>query len=305
MGITDALGSMGQNLGRSLTGNAVKAILCVRDPKKLAAVEASGKKEKNEEDIKAAALDAVNDINAMDTDILKETKKRLNKKSSVMNFKEFSETSHAKDKGFLPIEVQYNPSSLRLSSTAGLQYDRSCEGSQTQAQIHVTVPSTTLSCELLFDDTNIQDAFMLENNPITNMSTGNVYSAIKSAVKGSFSVRDKVEGLVALFAVPEAKQVIFFWGNMSFRGEMTGAEARYTMFNKKGNPIRASVNISIRQGSKLEYKVDKEYWNWAFDRAFGVLDASGENGVLGVNNETSGQSKASKIMNNNLLNLKL
>jgi len=303
MGVMDSLGAMGQNLGRSLTGNVMKAVLCVRDPKKLA----TNIKAKNEKDyadeIKDYVTAAVTDISNMDVEILTETKKRLNKKGAVMTLDELKDKTSGK--GYLPIEVQYNPTSLRLSSSAGLQYDRSGEGAQTQAQIHTTVASSTLSCELLFDDTNIQDAFMLENNPVTNMSTGNVYSAVKSAIKGNFSVRDKVEGLVALFAVPEAKQVIFFWGNMCFRGEMTGAEARYTMFNKKGNPIRATVNISIRQGSKEEYKADKQYWNWAFDRAFGVLDETGMAGVPGVNNEVNGQSTASSFLNNNLLNLRL
>ena len=285
MGITDALGSMGQNLGRSLTGNIVKAVICVRDPKKVKARESDGQ---------VAITAAKEDMKALDKKLLEETKKRLKNKSAVMTLDDLEKQT--KNSGFIPIEVQYNPGSIRLSSSAGLQYDRSGEGAQTQAQAHETVPSTTLSCELLFDDTNIQDAFMLENNPVTNLSTGNVYSAIKSGVHGKYSVQSKVEGFISLFAVPQAKEVIFFWANMCFRGEMTGAEVRYTMFNKKGYPIRASVNISIRQGSRDEFKVDKEYWNWAFDRAFGEA---------GINNETSGKSTLDNVMSNNLLNLKL
>ena len=285
MGITDALGSMGQNLGRSLTGNIVKAVICVRDPAKV-----KEKEKDSQEDIKDAKAKMVD----LDKKLLEETKKKLNAKSAVMTYDDLKKQTDKS--GFIPIEVQYNPGSIRLSSSAGLQYDRSGEGAQTQAQAHETVPSTTLSCELLFDDTNVQDAFMLENNPVTNLSTGNVYNAVKSGVHGKYSVQSKVEGFISLFAVPQAKEVIFFWANMCFRGEMTGAEVRYTMFNKKGYPIRASVNISIRQGSRDEFKVDKEYWNWAFDRAFGKA---------GVNSETAGKSTLDNVMSNNLLNLKL
>ncbi len=297
------LDAIKQNLTRSLTGNIVKAVLCVRDPSKI----------DDDEDAQKAKGDAA----ALNESLLKDIQKRLDKAGKkkgaaaavggVANAVTGSNSSTSqtyddikdkvKDKGYIPIEVQYNPTTLRLSTTAGFQLERDSSSTTAQISSFDAVPSTILYCDLMFNDTNIQDAFMLENNPVTNLSTGNVYSAIKSAAKGKYSVQDQMEGLVSLFAVPQAKEVIFFWGNMSFRGEMVDATANYTMFNKKGYPIRGVVSIQIRQGAKIqEYSAEHKYWNWAFDRCFGKK---------GINDEKGGQSTFEKVTNNNLLNLRL
>ena len=61
----------------------------------------------------------------------------------------------------------------------------------------------------------------------------------------------------------ETRQVVFFWSEMAFAGEVVSIDARYTMFNPIGNPIRAVVKLTIRQGEAEE--VVETYWNNAFN----------------------------------------
>ncbi len=293
MGVGDYLGGIGQNVKNSLSGNISKAVLCLRDPEKITA---------NDEDTIADAEKA-NDA------ILKKTQAKLKKPSSgVVTLDDIE--GDVTTNGFIPFQVQYNPGSIRLNSSAGMHYNRTGEGANSQIEMHEAIPATTLSCELLFDDTNIMDAFMLENNPITNLSVGNTYNAIKSAAHGDYSVKEQIEGFTALFASGATKQVIFFWSNMSFNGELVGAESRFTMFNKAGHPIRGTVSISIRQGmlNPAHYKAERIYWNNAFDRAFSGGAAEDPNNAEanrgGINAE-SGGSKLNSALNNNILNLRL
>ncbi len=37
----------------------------------------------------------------------------------------------------------------------------------------------------------------------------------------------------------------FVWGDMDYQGLLNSIQARYTMFNSKGEPIRAQVNFSL------------------------------------------------------------
>ncbi len=288
-----------QNLGRSLSGNVIRGIIAFRDPEGLIK-DGKVTPDKPDEDFKGIAK--------INEKLLEAAEKIMKKGSATMSFDEVAKIVEA-DTGvegqkYFPIPVQYNPSSIRLYTSVGKQYGRSGTGMDTEQTTFDAPPSTTLSCELLFDDTNIQDAFMLDSNPVTNLSFGNVYSAIKSASKGKYSVKAQIDIFLALFALPQAKQVIFFYGNMSFRGEIVGADARYTMFNKKGNPIRGTIALEIRQGSKDSSKPQQgkqnfggyneaaAYWNRAFDRCFGEA---------GVNSEAGGRSNGG----NALINLKL
>ena len=159
--------------------------------------------------------------------------------------------------------------------------------------------STELSFELLFDDVNIMDSFMLSDNPLTNMSTGNLLQSGKSLynnIKGEgYSVQEQMEVMLALLTIQSARQVIFFWGSMSFRGEVTAVSSTFTMFNKKGNPVRGKVGVTIRQGhsgnsAEAKFKYDETYWNNAFDRVF---------------TDEIQQPSTLDNLSNNLLNLKL
>lgn len=279
-----------QNLGRSLTGNAVKAVLCVRAPK---VVEKENDPEKK--DSLKELEKAIKDVNTINDKLMEMAEESLKGRKASSTYSDIKDIVEGND--YIALEVQFNPSTLRLTTSAGMQTKYGEDAADLTVQSVPAPAATDLSFELLFDDVNSQDAFMLADNAITNTSTGNVYQAIKSAAKSKFSVQRQMEGLLALLSLDSARNVIFFWADMSFRGEVTAISNTYTMFNKKGYPVRGKVGMTIRQGDGSEdadereqiRKYDESYWNKAFDRLF----------TADIKKTTVDK------LSNNLLNLKL
>ena len=291
-----------QNLGRSVTGNNVKAVLCIRKPPDPGAADEEGQQNINDFLNDAKAINDVAGLNRQlmsktnntsDAGVLGMASKALNRRS-VTTYKDIK--GIAEEKNYIALEVQYNPSSLRLDTTAGKQVTTVGEGINKQIRTFETPVSTTLSFELLFDDFNNMDAFMLSDNPLTGASVSNIANTVTSAVKGTYSVQRQMEGLLSLLTINTARHVIFFWGNMCFRGDVTRVNTSYTMFNKKGYPIRGKVSMAIRQGSAANQadagsQYEDSYWNNAFDKTF--------------TDKGNSVSKWKQATNNSLLNLKL
>lgn len=172
----------------------------------------------------------------------------------------------ANQAGFLPIQVQYNPSSISLESAAGTTIRQSVGGGGENTYQQMEMPEeTVLRMELIFDDMNIKDAFMWDN---LRLSAGDVLQAGKSltaAAKGGCSVHTTVEGLVGAICRAQSRIVGVVWNKMYFWGELFGVNAEYTMFNRMGNPVRARVQIQIRQD---ELRTTDQYWNKAYDNLF-------------------------------------
>ncbi len=283
-----------QNLYRSVFGNISKAVLCIRATDKLGKLDPMT--------VDKDAIDAgISDAIELEGELMDKAARALDG-GDVAEYSDIKDD--AESNGYIALEVEYNPSSLRLDTTAGRQMKYSNEGGNTQLQQFDAPPSTTLSFELLFDDVNNMDSFMAGDNPFTGFSASNTINAISSAVKRKYSVQDQMEGLMALLTIEPARHVIFFWGTMCFRGQVTQASATYTMFNKKGYPVRGRLSMSIRQGEDHEsleddeklpdFDYDESYWMDAFEETF------------------KEKSLADKIMggisqgtNNSLLNLKL
>lgn len=285
---------MGQNLTQSLTGNVSKAILCIR---KVDNINPRPQEEdEGVDDLTAGEKSTIDDVIKLNNELLKKAEQTLKGKGTA-SFDDLK--SAAGENNYYALELQYNPASIRLDTSAGRQLKYQGGAGSVQMEEYTAPASTTLSCELLFDDTNNMDAFMLGDNPLTGLTPSNIANTVTSIKKGKYSVRRQMEGLLSLLTVPEARHVIFFWGAMCFRGEMTEVSTRYTMFNKKGYPVRGIVSIQIRQGdgNKDAVGVDKalgyddSYWNSAFSKTFTT--------------DGNGQSTFKKVTNNNLLNLKL
>lgn len=290
-----------QNLGQSASGNISKCILLVRNMSPevemqemdaLAAVPNQG----NDQDGKPIPKN-IQDVIKLNDQLMALAQKTL-KGGKTASFKEVA--SAAKANHYFALEMQYNPTSLRFDTTAGRQVEYSGGAGAPEVQQYTTPAATTLSCELLFNDLNNMDAFMLGDNPVTGLTFSNVKNAVSSAfVKKDYSVLRQMEGLLSLLTLPEARNVIFFWGAMSFRGEMTGVSTRYTMFNKKGYPIRGTLGIQIRQGDSSTsdsnpdqaFHYDDKYWMESFDATFTT--------------QGPGADKWRQALSNSVLNLKL
>ena len=295
-------GSKGmQNLGRSFTGNAVKAVLCIRDPE-TALKENDHEKKNTAEELKGA----IEDVVSLNKELSGMAENSLTGRAGSSTFSDICKALNPAGIGdgekrkYIALEVQFNPSSLRMNTSAGMQTVYGEDSTDPTMQTVRKPAATELYFELLFDEVSSQDAFMLEGNAITNTSVGNVYQAVKSGIKGKHSVQRQMEGLLAMITLDSARHVIFFWADMCFRGEVTALSTTYTMFNKSGYPVRGKVGMTIRQGdsshgaTEAMFKYDEDYWKKAFNRLFkDDKDAA------------SGLDTFNKFANNNLVNLKL
>ncbi len=176
-------------------------------------------------------------------------------------------------KGFIPIQVQYNPASLTLRTSGGNLRQYQSMGNENMNSVTSTdkKTSTTLSVQFIYESIDNADAF---GSSSLGMNVEDVADTIKSGVKklkgAGNSVKKPVEGLVSLMMEKESRQVIFVWNNMFFHGELGSVSANFTMFNKQGNPIKATVDLEIEQtnGNAL-YASDRQYWDDAFNAVFG------------------------------------
>lgn len=177
-------------------------------------------------------------------------------------------------KGFLPMEVQYNPATLRMNSVGGRIKKFETMGNENMNSMTATdkKTSTYLTVQLVFEAISNADAF-LSSDLSVNASAIKTQGAsiIKNALGDGYSVKKQVEGLISLLMEKETRQVIFVWNNIFFHGELTSVNANFTMFNKLGKPIRATVEMQIQQSNgNATFASDTQYWNDAFDAAFGV-----------------------------------
>lgn len=282
------MNTMVQNMVDSLSGNLPKAILCVRDlsqvSKDTTIQETAQKAKELQKKLLKSTEEALNG-RMENRRIGSESFRSLTSKNGIMV-----------DSGYLALEVQYNPNAIYLETQAGKQVQYSGgdlgNGSNNQITQIIQPVATTMSFQLVFDDMNPQDAFMLENIAPT---VGNTISGVSDVIKkkkGGYSVQAQLDGLMSLLTQDVTRQVIFYWARMCFRGELVSVNNRYTMFNKDGNPIRGVVELSIRQGNEGEYRYDERYWEEAFDRAF-------EDSISG---KVSGAKKA---VQNSILNINL
>ncbi len=192
--------------------------------------------------------------------------------------------------GFLPMRVQYNPSSLKMNTVAGTITQYKSMGDDTMNSVQNTdkKASTYLSVQLIFEEINNSDAFgattLSEGGASLSNGVDLAKDVVVNTIGGGYSVKKPCEGLLSLLVYKRLRQVIFVWNNMFFHGELISVSVNYTMFNKKGNPIKATVDLQIQQtNGNASFKSDLEYWNEVLNVAFtknSVFDDVG--GLLGL-----------------------
>ena len=244
-----------QDLGTTLTGSIHKALLFIKKPGGI-------------------------------PDELSEVKKSLLKKKSFKEdpagaFKsQLSKSSELAGKGYHILQVKYNPSKIQMSTKAGCYTQSGPGGEGVNTITQITVPAQTiLNVELVFDDMSIPDAFMWDKftPSIDNVVTGT--SGVVKNLKGKgYSVRKQIDGLLGLISCASNRSVMFYWSEMAFVGELTSVQARYTMFNPAGEPVRGVVRLSIFQNEN-DSKAEDEYWDNAFTNLFGDYSVDEETNV--------------------------
>ena len=138
-----------------------------------------------------------------------------------------SADAHPTEQG-TPIEVQFNPTSMRLAMTNSIDVG-SARGRE--AARHLETSATTLSLDLVFD-------------------TADQASADGEAV----NVRDLSKG-VSRFVLPEVQgsrkqappRVRFAWGTFVFDGVMSQLTEDIDLFSETGVPLRSKVSIAVKE----------------------------------------------------------
>lgn len=178
-------------------------------------------------------------------------------------------------KGYVAMEVQYNPNSINFYSNASGRMrnygNTGDQGFASSSSFSIGV-MVNMRVQLMFDSINIQDAFRMEGMAPTISNGIDMAKNIGTNVAGGgYSVQKPVEGLLSLVNFRKTRQIIFYWSNMFFHGELTDVVANYTMFNKLGHPIRATVDLTMQQSAadKESFGTDEKAWEAAFDACFG------------------------------------
>ncbi len=240
-------GKIAQNAVSTVTGEITKAVLCFKDERKLATGDL--KKEKAEKASTGTGLPGNVSVGA-----LKAYTPSVGK--VIQNFVAGVAGGKPCATGYdYSIEVQFNPSSIRLQGNAGDDDVAAMNYSQTgrpgisrgAMRLHMQ-----MSVDLIFDQESNLAAFRqdLLDLDAHNLATQGISAGISkglSKLTGAqkVSVQQIVEAFIALMRIKYTRMVCFLWGDLKYEGMVRQVQNEYTMFDMFGNPIRARVRLSI------------------------------------------------------------
>lgn len=133
-------------------------------------------------------------------------------------------------------EVPFNPSELRFERQNGRKTEKKNwqKEKETIGQTYLcqaVTPDIVMKVKLIFDRTLYEDD----------------------------SVQQEVEGFLATARDPFTRFIIFQWKEIQFQGILTSVSAQYQMFSSLGNPVRASVELSITGQKSQTELMAKDY----------------------------------------------
>ncbi|MCI9436354.1 MAG: hypothetical protein HFH85_04140 [Lachnospiraceae bacterium] len=167
--------------------------------------------------------------------------------------------------------VQFNPSELSLSGYGGgrvAKTDFSGKGggiSYEAAEVRIV-----LNVKLIFDKVDPRDAFLSDklSSSVTAMAQGAVRTTREALGKKDNSVQTQVEGFIAALRSKYTNRITFHWGDMNYPGVLNRVSSQYTMFNVKGQPIRAVVNLSLVCADAEVSPFSMGIWQKHYEEAF-------------------------------------
>ena len=303
-----AAGGVMANLGTSAQGMFTdgagdKAILCIY----LAEINKTGGN--RQEDFASE----FKQINEMQTKLLKSARSKLKAPTSLNPLNLVGSQSSDKigdldteNTNFLRFRVQYNPATIRLYSVNGKIQSRKPEEGVDKLNVYTFTGKSKLSFDLIFDDCDNMNAFMLNDVVNTNI-TGVANKGLNTLSHGgnNYSVRKRMDAIMSLLSTSATQQVIFYWANMAFRGAITDVGNKFIMFNPQGHPIRGEMHIELTQdNAQKQFLYNDKYWTEAFSQTF-KRKTAGKLVSEGLEASAGGSSAVNKAFNNNFINLGL
>ncbi len=178
------------------------------------------------------------------------------------------------------IEVQFNPSSIKISGHAGDDDVQITSYSQDGCGIHRGSANLQMdfSVSLIFDQVSNTAAF--QQDLLTISSSRGIQTGAKIAgdMVGSLlgggkpqSLQVTVEAFIAALRNDKTRMVCFEWGELMYEGMLRQVNTNYTMFDMLGNPVRAEVSLVIYLMETSEKGISdytNRYWQVAYEEAF-------------------------------------
>lgn len=167
--------------------------------------------------------------------------------------------------------VQFNPSELSLSGFGGGRVAKTVFSNQdSKISYESAAVRITLNVKLIFDKVDPQDAFMSDklSASATAMAQGAVRSVRRAVGKKDDSVQKEVEGFIAALRSNYTRRITFYWGTMNYPGVLNRVSSQYTMFNVKGQPIRAVVSLSLVCADEEVSSGNMGVWQRYYEEAF-------------------------------------
>ncbi len=138
------------------------------------------------------------------------------------------------------ISFTFNPSSYSISTSPSYKTVRHLM-QDTEKEEFIGGVNRTLTASLIFDSFSDSDLF-------SSSSVNSLTEGVENKLK---PVTDKLKKLEQACHVSgethKPPLVIFSWGNLNFKGHIKSYSVNYTMFSMEGKPIRATVNLSIKE----------------------------------------------------------
>lgn len=139
----------------------------------------------------------------------------------------------------------FNPSAYTIRSTPLYQTVKKL-GQDNTGSVFISGAARELSAVLYFDSASDSDLLPLFLTP--ELSRALPMATLENQLK---PVTDKTKLLAEAVRVAGEQHtpptVIFSWGNLNFKGKISSLSEEYTMFSMEGKPIRAKVNITIKE----------------------------------------------------------
>ena len=82
------------------------------------------------------------------------------------------------------------------------------------------------------------------------------------------SIQTEVEGFIAALRNSRTRLMTFNWGNFCYTGVLRSVGANYTMFNPNGEPVRATVDLSMVCADDEQWPNSLSVWQQRYINAF-------------------------------------
>ncbi len=204
------------------------------------------------------------------------------------------------------LTFQFNPSTLRIAAYGGgmtpiadygVDDGDDKNGSESRIRYGPVQSNITVDFKVIFDAETNTDAFMMDryNVNVSNLAKqgANLFTGDSWRGENNY-IRQIVEGFLSTLRNAENRRVTFCWNHLKYSGDLNSVRCNYTMFNPKGEPIRAEVGMSILASGSSKGNGYIGEWKERYEELVKAVDEKGTSSLAG---NFFGDSKAFNPIN--------